>query len=69
MAADAGWDIRVVARKFWGIKINNPLRRRVMGDECYDQHVNVICRTVHLNLNRILAPSNMFRLIWIYGRS
>jgi len=66
MAADAGWDIRVVASKYWTLKINDVVRRRVMGEECCDKHVNVTCRTVGLNVNCILAPLHMFKDICIY---
>ena len=69
MAADAGWDIRVVAAKYWKIKIDEVVRRRVMGEEFYDKHVNVTCHTVGLNVNCILAPSHMFRAICVYGCS
>ena len=34
MAADAGWDLRVVASKYWKIKIDDVTRRRVLGEEC-----------------------------------
>ena len=66
MAADAGWDIRVVAAKYWKIKIDEVVRRRVMGEEFYDKHVNVTCHTVGLNVNCILAPSHMFKAICVY---
>ena len=66
MAADAGWDIRVVAAKYWKIKIDEVVRRRVMGEEFYDKHVNVTCHTVGLNDNCTIAPSHMFRDICIY---
>ena len=66
MAADAGWDIRVVAAKYWKIKIDEVVRRRVMGEEFYDKHVNVTCHTVGLNVNCILASSRMFRAICVY---
>ena len=66
MAADAGWDIRVVASKYWAIKVNEVVRRRVMGEEFYNTHVNVTCHTVGLNVNCILAPLHMFKDICIY---
>ena len=34
MAADAGWDIRVVAAKYRKIKIDEVVRRRALGEEC-----------------------------------
>ena len=34
MAADAGWDLRVVASKYWKIKIDDVTRRRALGEEC-----------------------------------
>ena len=68
MAADAGWDIRVVAAKYWKIKIDEVVRRRVLGEGCYfyDRHVHVTCHTVGLNVNCILAPSHMSRAICVY---
>ena len=46
MAADAGWDLRVVASKYWKLKIDDDVRRRVMGEEFHDNHVNVTSHTV-----------------------
>ena len=66
MAADAGCDIRVVAAKYWEVKIDEVVCRRVLGEECYDKHVNVTCHTVCLNANFIFAPSHIFMYIYIY---
>ena len=44
LVADAGWDIRVVASKYWKLRIDDETRRRVFMQAFSDDDVKITCQ-------------------------